>query len=432
MSTKARLQAILSVLTLCTFVVPSLLTNQLYAATKEELEADRKLLTDKINTLDKEIKEFTKKISETQGEAKTLRQVLERLLERRKVLLLEIERTNTQIASTKGRIRDTEFEIASTTSKIEYHREQLAQTLRSISNANYSIPPIVKLLSPSSRLSDFLDDLRKTREVSHAIEDQIGSLHDLSETLTTTKIQFEDNKKVLENLSSTLIDQQLLVDQSKLETDKLLAETKNKEAEYQKLVADKIKKKTAIESEISDVEAKIKTIVDASKIPKYGKGILTFPVDKVAITQYFGNTPFASKNPQVYNGSGHNGIDLGVPIGTAIYTAAPGTVIGTGDTDKSCNGVSYGRWVLVRHSNGLTTLYAHLSVIQVSQGQTLGARQKIGLSGNTGYSTGPHLHFTVYASEAVAVQSYTSKVCGTLMTMPIAPRNAYLNPLSYL
>ena len=181
-----------------------------------------------------------------------------------------------------------------------------------------------------------------------------------------------------------------------------------------------------------DVESKLKTIVDVSKIPKYGTGVLQYPLDKVIITQYFGNTPFSSKNPQVYNGSGHNGIDFGTKVGTPIYTAAPGVVLGTGNTDTACNGVSYGKWVLVKHGNGLTSLYAHLSVIGVSKGEVLTSRQQVGLSGNTGYSTGPHLHFTVYASDAVQITNYVSKVCGTNMTMPIAPRAGYLNPLSYL
>ena len=183
---------------------------------------------------------------------------------------------------------------------------------------------------------------------------------------------------------------------------------------------------------MSDVEAKLQTVVDVSKLPKYGKGVLKYPVDNVVITQYFGNTPFSSKNPQVYNGSGHNGIDFGVKTGTPIYSAQSGTVLGTGDTDAACNGVSYGKWVLVKHANGLSTLYAHLSVIQVKAGDTVGSRQRVGLSGNTGYSTGPHLHFTVYASDAVEITNYKSKVCGTNMRMPIAPRPGYLNPLSYL
>ena len=190
-----------------------------------------------------------------------------------------------------------------------------------------------------------------------------------------------------------------------------------------------------MEAEMLDVESRLKVIVDSTKLPKYGKGVLKYPVAMPNITQYFGNTPFASQNPQVYNGAGHNGIDFGVKSGTPLLAAAAGTVLGTGNTDTACSGVSYGKWVLIKHGNGLTTLYAHLSVIQVSQGQTVASGEKIGLSGNTGYSTGPHLHFTVLASDAVHISGpteYKSKVCGTYMILPLSPRNGYLNPLSYL
>jgi murein DD-endopeptidase MepM/ murein hydrolase activator NlpD len=230
-------------------------------------------------------------------------------------------------------------------------------------------------------------------------------------------------------------DQRFLVEQNKEEKAKLLAETKNKESAYQKLLAERKKKKTELETEVLDYESKIQALVDVSKLPKFGKGVLKFPVNNVKITQYFGTTAFSTQNPQVYNGMGHNGVDFGVPVGTPVYNAAPGTVIGTGDTDQQCSGVSYGRFVLIRHNNGLTTLYAHLSKIGVTTGQTVGARDQIGLSGNTGYSTGPHVHFTVYASDVVHMTTageYKSKVCGTYLIMPVAPRAGYLNPLTYL
>ena len=106
---------------------------------------------------------------------------------------------------------------------------------------------------------------------------------------------------------------------------------------------------------------------------------------------------------------------------------------GVGDTDKSCNGVSYGKWILIRHPNNLSTLYAHLSIIKVLSGQKVDTGQLVGYSGDTGYATGPHLHFGVLATEGVAIQSYKSKICGTNMVMPVKIKNnAYLNPLSYL
>lgn len=405
---------------------------RVYGETAEELKSNLDALSQKIDALDAEIKAYNKKISETQGEAKTLKQALANLELKRTVLLKEISTTRLKIDKTEQNISFTEDKITSTEMTLEKNKNALAESLRSLDYSDTRIPQYVKVLAPNATLSDAIDMSKRSSEVASAINEKVQALIDTRTTLSVQKASYEQHKNTLVKLNEKLTDQKELVDETSKDKSRLLKETNNKETAYQKLLAERKKKKGELEAEMLDVEAKLKTIVDASKLPKYGKGILKYPVDKVVVTQYFGNTPFSSKNPQVYNGSGHNGLDFGIPTGTPIYSAESGQVIGTGNTDASCNGVSYGKWVLIRHNNGLSTLYAHLSVIQVKEGEAVTVRQKIGLSGNTGYSTGPHLHFTVYASDAVQVTNYVSKVCGTNMRMPIAPRAGYLNPLSYL
>jgi murein DD-endopeptidase MepM/ murein hydrolase activator NlpD len=108
-------------------------------------------------------------------------------------------------------------------------------------------------------------------------------------------------------------------------------------------------------------------------------------------------------------------------------------VLGTGNTDVTCPNASYGKWVFIKHGNGLSTLYAHLSVISVSKGESVSTSEVIGYSGSTGYATGPHLHFGVYATSGSEITSFASKSCaGRTYTMPVADVSAYLNPLSYL
>lgn len=89
---------------------------------------------------------------------------------------------------------------------------------------------------------------------------------------------------------------------------------------------------------------------------------------------------------------GHNGIDIGAPIGTAIYAAARGTVIVA--RADGWNG-GYGGYVVIDHGNGVQTLYAHCSSVNVTVGQSVSAGEVIGAVGNTGKSTGSHLHFEV-------------------------------------
>lgn len=407
----------------------------LFAQTAEQLQANIDVLSSKIQALDKEIAEFNKKISATQGEAKTLKAALASLELRRTALIKEIDRTRLQIKETETSIVITEQKISTTEEKLDQNKSALAETLRSIVYQDATVPPFVRTLSKGSKFSDMVEELKRSADLSRAINDKVSALAATKNELDSQKTIYVTSKQKLENLSATLTDQKQLIDQTAKEKSTLLVETKNKETEYQKLLGERQKKRGELEAEMLDVESKLKVITDTSKLPKVGKGVLRYPLANVNITQYFGNTPFASKNPQVYNGGGHNGLDFAAKVGTPILSAAAGTVLGTGDTDRACSGVSYGKWVLVKHNNGLTTLYAHLSVLQVTPGQVVAAGEKVGLSGNTGYSTGPHLHFTVYASDSVHIAGpteYKSKVCGTYMVMPLAPPAGYLNPLSYL
>lgn len=86
----------------------------------------------------------------------------------------------------------------------------------------------------------------------------------------------------------------------------------------------------------------------------------------------------------------HEGIDIAAPQGTSVFAAAEGKVLRTGFDAQG-----YGRFVEVRHPNGMTSLYGHLSRLDVHTGMALMAGQRLGLVGSTGRSTGPHLHFEV-------------------------------------
>jgi murein DD-endopeptidase MepM/ murein hydrolase activator NlpD len=128
----------------------------------------------------------------------------------------------------------------------------------------------------------------------------------------------------------------------------------------------------------------------------------------------------------------HNGVDIRAGIGTPVKTALSGVVWGTGNTDIARGCYSYGKWILIKHANGLTTIYGHLSQIKVVAGDKVITGDVIGYSGNTGYSTGPHLHFGVYATQGVIMEKYSqSKSCKTVV-LPLADPKAYLNPMSYL
>ncbi|MER6673914.1 M23 family metallopeptidase [Streptomyces sp. NPDC000983] len=92
--------------------------------------------------------------------------------------------------------------------------------------------------------------------------------------------------------------------------------------------------------------------------------------------------------------STHSGQDFAVSTGTQVYAAHGGTVVKAGGNGAG-DGPAYGNAVVIKHGNGTYSQYAHLSKIQVKIGQVVKTGQRIALSGNTGNSSGPHLHFEI-------------------------------------
>jgi murein DD-endopeptidase MepM/ murein hydrolase activator NlpD len=88
-------------------------------------------------------------------------------------------------------------------------------------------------------------------------------------------------------------------------------------------------------------------------------------------------------------GEAHPGVDIAVPIGSAVRASGGGSVLQAGEESE------YGRFVLLEHPDGYQTLYGHLSRITVRAGQTVVPGEVVGLTGNTGRSSGPHLHFEI-------------------------------------
>ncbi|HEY8678938.1 MAG TPA: M23 family metallopeptidase [Candidatus Dormibacteraeota bacterium] len=125
-------------------------------------------------------------------------------------------------------------------------------------------------------------------------------------------------------------------------------------------------------------------------------GKLLTPIPHATITQGFGPTPYAFEAAYAGFPHFHTGVDLAVPLGTPVFAAADGVVVmARSMTDAGGNLVGYGNYVILQHDTGLKTLYGHMMLIGVKEGDLVKRGQLIGLVGSTGNSTGPHTHFEV-------------------------------------
>jgi len=111
-----------------------------------------------------------------------------------------------------------------------------------------------------------------------------------------------------------------------------------------------------------------------------------YPLDTQIITSYFGYRRDPLKGDRHF----HNGIDFSARIGEAVMASMDGVV------SLAIYNPGYGYHIKINHSNGYKTLYSHLSSFSVQQGDEVKRGQKIGESGNTGNTSGPHLHFTIF------------------------------------
>lgn len=157
----------------------------------------------------------------------------------------------------------------------------------------------------------------------------------------------------------------------------------------------------AISEEIAVTNAERTALADA---PASGGVTLApghlYPPATGPITQDFGPTDLSIELPFTYQGvyypHFHTGVDIGIGTGTPVRAADAGTVVlATENTNSSGQPVGFGIYVLIYHGGNLFTLYGHLSALSVTAGQKVSTGQIIGLSGSTGNSTGPHLHFEV-------------------------------------
>ena len=420
-----------------------------HAETVDEIKSQIDSHNSKIQAIEAEIAAYQKQLNVLGTQHQTLQTAIKSIDVTRQQTTSQINATQNRISASNLKLNELAYEIADKEDVIRLDKAVLAKAFRNIQSATDAT--LVEQLFSSETLTEAWTIVDATTDLSRALEEHSKGLFVAKTELAAQHTSVASTKDKLSSLNNELKNQKRSLDLAKAEKDKLLSQTKSQESTYQKLIAKKRAEQKVFESALAGLESSLKSVGSAS-IPHVGKGILAWPFksafmatcpgksgalgNSFCITQYFGNTAFATANAQIYNGSGHNAIDMGAPSGTPIAAALSGTVMATGNTDSIPGCYSYGKWVVLKHANGLSTLYAHLSSIGVSSGQAVATGDVIGNSGMTGYATGPHLHFTVFASAGVQIMTLKQYRGATTpcanASMPVAPKDAYLNPMSYL
>ncbi|MFA7000031.1 MAG: peptidoglycan DD-metalloendopeptidase family protein [Candidatus Paceibacterota bacterium] len=405
------------------FVVLSLLafSSFSYAQTESELRNQINNANSQIEKINKEIEALSGQIAVTAEQKRTLANAIKDLTLKKNKLVKERQQTEKKITATGLVIKTLNNEIDTKNEVLDKSRTSLSILLKDLYQQDEQ-SFIQKFLSQDN-LSDMSREYNNVIGINRDIKENINSVTKQKEDLTVSKVKKEDEQNVLKTLKKTLTAKELEITANKKEKDNLLVITKNKESEYQKMLAEQQKRKDAFEKSIEDYESQLQFILNPKSIPREGSGVLSWPLSSITIT-----SPYGSRW-----GRFHYGLDFRAKVGTPVKAMATGAVLGTGDTDIACKGASFGKWVFIKYNNGLSSTYGHLSEIKATVGEKVVAGDVVALSGNTGSSTGPHLHVAVYASAGVNVATVPSKACnGKIFTQPISALSAYLNPAKYL
>lgn len=398
------------------------------AASVDDLRSKISENSQKIEELQKQIDQYSNLLNSTSKEATTLKNALAQLELTQKKLETNLKLTSTQISKTSLTLEELADDIVLAEYKIASSSEAISVSMRNMHMAEDA--SVLEELLKNKSISETWDYVNALHTIGGRLKIDLENLKDSKKLLEAKKDQALGEKAKLESYRKSLADQTKVVESNKEQKDKLLKDTQNKESAYKAILAEKTAQKAAFEKELFEYESQLKATIDPSAIPSARAGVLSWPLDKVTITQYFGKTVSAKR---LYTSGTHGGIDFRASVGTKIKAALSGTVLDT-EAYKTKSGCQYGKWVLIKHPNGLTSIYGHLSVVSVEPGDTVITGDTIGYSGETGYATGPHLHFGVYASGGVKIvdsSSLGSKNCSGIKTVAANP-SAYLDPSAYL
>lgn len=393
-----------------------------FAATPLELQRAIEEKNKELQEISLELQSKRQDLMETEERSKTLKQELDRIN-------YALNQTNLGIRSSELTVDKLELEINAlqlTIAETETRRDKKHSAVRQILRALQQKDNESRLLAllKNQTLAESLFEAQTLMTLGSGLSNEVEALAAAQRELTKKLMERTDKKRQVERERQSLLAKKYGAEEQKQERQQLLAQTKNQEKLYQRAISELEQKQREISDEVEAIESLLRQKIDPTLLPISRQGVLEMPIKGGRISQNFGATSFALRGG--YRGKFHNGMDIAAPLGTPVYAAEDGTVANIGNQDKYCPKGAYGRYIIINHTNNLTTLYAHLSLIDQSirEGKEVKRGELIGYVGKTGYATGPHLHLTVYASPTFYMGR--SRSCGPM------PYGGYLNPADYL
>ena len=362
-----------------------------HAASSDDLSQLQKSISEKkatISSLNKQLDSYKSKIKTLAGKGASLQNDIAMLENETAMAELDMASTQNSIDQETLELRIVDGQIKDIEGELVKRRSMLADLLFAL-NKNDS-QGVIEMVLSSGNISDVFDAAQQLESVNDRMKSALEATKLTRKDLADRQSTHEEKVKDLA-AAGTLLQRKA----DDLETHKnaklvMVEATKDSENQYRTLMSELRSEQQSITSEVSNLQSTLEDKLRVRDGEPTGTTAVSWPVHGIITTLFHDPSyPFTSIVGQ------HSGLDIAVPQGTAIEAAAPGYVA------RVYKGQQYGYYVLIIHANGLATLYAHMSRIDVELDQYVTRGQIIGLSGGrpgtvgAGFSTGPHVHFEV-------------------------------------
>ena len=334
------------------------------AAQMAALEQKKKEQADKLKELEKQIADAKKKKEDVMA--------TKNLLDQRNQLLLE------QIDDTQGQIQHAADEITRYEELEDLQYELFCEQVRS--EEERGSLSYLSVLFKATSMADLLNRMEFVNEVAEYNKSLIAAIQETRANIAAEKAAMEEHERQLGEQQDEL--------ETKLnETTALMEEYAADQKALEQIYA-------AEEKAAKEIAAEIDRLIAESDVVPSNEGFI-WPVN----TSKKISSPIGSRvAPGGFGSTNHKGVDIcNVGFTSSVFTTKSGKVILASSPRQGSyyGGSGYGNYVVVDHGGGVTTLYAHLSTVSVSKGQTVSQGTVLGITGSTGASTGPHLHYEV-------------------------------------
>lgn len=339
---------------------------------------DLKKKTEELEDKQEKTEQQGEKLEEQKEEAEKAKEELAKELD---ALISDMEKLEKEINEKEQEISEKEDELIHARVEENDQYESMKKRIKYMyENGNAQL---IEILFKSQDIGDFLNKAEYISTISEYDRDMLKVFQKVTKEVKEQEELLKDEYAEMEDMQNQLIGKQDRL--------KNLMETKAKEiAELESELKKNAKKLKELEKAVEDAKRKqqeaLNTGGTAGESYISGNGFFTHPCPGyVRISSLFGYReqplPGASTN--------HKGMDFAAPTGTPIYAAAAGTVVTARYSGNA------GNMIVINHGDGIVTIYMHCHAMYVTAGQKVTKGQNIAIVGNTGNSTGPHLHFQV-------------------------------------